>query len=277
MLATDVRDGLGMFDAWFRQFRSVLVAYSGGVDSAVVLALAHRALGDAALACIGISPSYPAREQKDAIAFAESLGVRVRLLATEEHRDPAYAANPENRCYFCKTHLYDGMAELARVEGWDVILDGTHADDLQDVRPGRMAAAEHGIRSPLAELGVGKADVRALARHLNLVVWDKPAMACLSSRLPHGTAITPELLAQIERAEDALAVLGFRQFRVRHHGDLARIEVPVETFGRAVELQSRIVAGLQAAGYRYVCLDLAGFRRGDVVEAPATAGIAIRS
>jgi uncharacterized protein len=245
---------------WLQPFRRVLVAYSGGVDSALVLAAATRALGDGALACIGVSPSYPEREKLAAIAFVQSLGARYRLVDTNEHLDPSYRANPANRCYFCKTHLYDRLREIAASEGFDALLDGTQADDLAEERPGRAAGRERGVRSPLAELGFRKAAVRRLAREIGLPVWDKPAMACLSSRVPHGTAITPELLARIEAAECVLADLGFRQYRVRHHGELARIELPKPDFARAVERQTAIVAGLRAAGYRHVCLDLAGFR-----------------
>jgi uncharacterized protein len=262
-----VANHLAALERWVAQFPSAIVAYSGGVDSALVAAVAHRALGDRALACIGVSPSYPEREMRDAVALAERLGVPYRLVETDEHLDPAYSANPADRCYYCKTHLYDQLAALARAEGWAVIFDGTHAGDLGDDRPGRLAAAERAVRSPLAELGIGKPLVRALARHLALPVWDKPAMACLSSRVPHGTAITPEILRQVERAEDRLVALGFTQFRVRHYGELARIEVPLADLPRAVEHRAGIVAGLREAGYRHVCLDLAGFRGGADVDA----------
>ena len=259
---------LRALEAWMRQWRSVLIAYSGGVDSALVAAAAHRVLGPGALACIGVSPSYPVREQTDAIALAERLGLAYRLVDTDEQDDPGYVANAANRCYFCKTHLYDRLIDIARSEGWEVILDGTHADDLGDDRPGRVAAGEHGVRSPLAELGIGKPGVRALARALDLPVWDKPAMACLASRVPHGSAVTPELLRQIERAEDVLVDLGFRQFRVRHHGDIARVELPLADMPRALEHRDTITTGIKGAGYRYVCLDLAGFRSGAVEAVP---------
>lgn len=267
---TDARAALRALEGWMRQWPSVLIAYSGGVDSALVAAAAHRALGTKALACIGVSASYPVREQRDAIALAERLGLAYRLVDTDEQGDPDYAANAPNRCYFCKTHLYDRLLAIAQDEGWAVILDGSHADDLGDDRPGRAAAGEHGVRSPLVELGIGKAGVRALAHALDLPVWDKPAMACLASRVPHGTAITPELLLQIERAEDVLVELGFAQFRVRHHGDLARVEVPVEDMARALEQREAIAGRVKAAGYRHVCLDLAGFRGGaaEVVAVP---------
>jgi pyridinium-3,5-biscarboxylic acid mononucleotide sulfurtransferase len=241
---------------------SVLVAYSGGVDSALVMAVAYQELGARALACIGVSPSYPTREMRDAVKLAEELGVPYRLVDTEEYLDDNYAANPTNRCYFCKSELHDQLHQLAVDEGWNIVLDGNNVSDLGDHRPGMQAARERGVRSPLIEAGITKAEVRELARHLGLPVWDKPAMACLSSRVPHGTPITPELLRQIEAAEDVLVDLGFRQFRVRHHGEIARLELPSEDFPQALAHHSAIVEGVKAAGYRFVTLDLAGFRSG---------------
>jgi uncharacterized protein len=243
---------------------SVLVAYSGGVDSALVMAVAHRELGEKALACIGISPSYPVREMRDAVKLAEALGVPYRLVNTEEYLDPNYAANPNNRCYFCKSELHNQLKEILVAEGWGVVLDGNNASDVGDYRPGMQAARERGVRSPLLEANIAKAEVRALAHHLGLPIWDKPAMACLSSRVPHGTPITPELLRQIEAAEDVLVELGFRQFRVRHHNEIARLELPAEEFPKAIEEHMAIVNGVKAAGYRFVTLDLAGFRSGSL-------------
>lgn len=243
---------------------SALVAFSGGVDSALVMAVAHRELGERALACIGVSPSYPTRELQSAVALAEAQGWPYRLIHPQEFRDPRYVANAGDRCYFCKSALHDTLRALAAAEGWKAVLDGNNADDLGDYRPGMAAARERGVRSPLLEVGLTKAEVRQLARWLGLPVWDKPAMACLASRVPQGTPVTPSLLRQIEQAEDALAALGFRQFRVRHHGDIARIELPVADLPRAVALREAIVAGVQAAGYRFVALDLAGFRSGSL-------------
>jgi uncharacterized protein len=248
---------------------SVLVAYSGGVDSALVMAVAHRELGEKALACIGISPSYPVREMRDAVKLAEALGVPYRLVNTEEYLDPNYAANPNNRCYFCKSELHNQLKEILVGEGWGVVLDGNNASDVGDYRPGMQAARERGVRSPLLEANIAKAEVRALAHHLGLPIWDKPAMACLSSRVPHGTPITPELLRQIEAAEDVLVELGFRQFRVRHHNEIARLELPAEEFPKAIEEHMAIVNGVKAAGYRFVTLDLAGFRSGSLNNASA--------
>lgn len=250
--------------ALMRSFESVLVAYSGGVDSALVMAVAHEQLGDRALACIGVSPSYPTREMRDAIKLAEQLAVPFRIVNTEEYLDPNYAANPTNRCYFCKSELHDQLKGIVEEEGWAWVLDGANASDLGDHRPGMNAARERNVRSPLLETGITKAEVRAIAQHLGLPVWDKPAMACLSSRVPHGTPITPELLRQIEAAEDVLVELGFAQFRVRHHDEIARIEIPVEDFPRAVDAHAVIVNGVKAAGYRFVTLDLAGFRSGSL-------------
>lgn len=246
--------------AWFDGHAGVLVAYSGGVDSAVVLAAAHRRLGERVLACIGVSPSYPVRERRAAIALAGELGVSWRLIDTHEHEDDAYAANPANRCYYCKRELFDRLSAIAAREGWALLVDGTNADDRGDDRPGMVAAHERAVRSPLAELGLTKPQVRALARHLGLAVWDKPAMACLASRVPEGTPITPALLRRIERAEDVLVAHGFAQFRVRHHADLARIELPPADLPRALTIRAELVVALRRLGYQHVCLDLAGFR-----------------
>lgn len=260
----ELNDKLTALRQIVRSCNSALVAYSGGVDSALVMVVAHQELGDRALACIGVSPSYPTREMRSAIDLAEQLGVPYRLIDTEEHLDPSYAANPVDRCYFCKTELHDRLQAVAKTEGWLAVLDGNNASDVGDFRPGMTAAREHNVRSPLLEAGITKDEVRALSRRLELPVWDKPAMACLSSRVPHGTAITPALLRQIEAAEDCLVALGFEQFRVRHHDQIARIELPLADLPRAASLHSEIATGVLAAGYRYVTLDLAGFRSGSL-------------
>jgi len=263
-LTLGLEEKLNKLRAIMHECDSVLVAYSGGVDSALVMAVAHRELGERALACIGVSPSYPTREMRDAVKLAEQIGVPYRLVNTTEYLDANYAANPTNRCYFCKSELHDQLKKVANEEGWQMVLDGNNSSDLGDYRPGMAAARERGVRSPLIEANVSKAEVRELAHYLGLPVWDKPAMACLSSRVPHGTAITPELLRQIESAEDVLVDLGFRQFRVRHHNELARIELPAEDFPQALAQHTALLTGIRAAGYRFVTLDLAGFRSGSL-------------
>lgn len=254
--------------ALIRSLDSALIAYSGGVDSALVMALAHEQLGERALACIGVSPSYPARELRAAIELAEAIGAHYRLLSPNEIENENYAANPVNRCYFCKHELHTTLTALAHAEGWAAVLDGINADDVaHDDRPGIRAAREQGILSPLLEAGITKAEVREIARALDLPAWDKPAMACLSSRVPTGTPITRELLAQIEAAEDALFDLGLRQFRVRHHGETARIEVLPEDMAVVIAHHAELNARLREVGYTFVTLDLAGFKSGSLSQA----------
>ena len=243
---------------------SVAVAYSGGTDSAFVLAVARDALGDRALALTADSPSVPRVELEAARAIAAGLGVQHVILPTAELDDPAYRANTPDRCYFCKSHYLDELLAYALAHGCAALVDGANADDLGDYRPGQKAARERGVRSPLQEVGLTKAEIRALARARGLPNWDKPAAACLASRIPYGTPVTSEVLSQIERAEEHLHRLGFRQVRVRHHGAVARIEVESAELARAVELRADIVAALREAGFTYVTLDLAGFRSGSL-------------
>ncbi len=261
-----------------RKLRTILagygrcvVAFSGGVDSALVAAIALAELGDGAVAVTGISPSLPGRERRAAEAFADAIGIRYEALDTNELADPRYASNPANRCYFCKDELYGLLEPYARARG-AVLADGLNADDLAEIRPGRKAAGERGVRSPLAAAGFSKADVRALARRLGLDVAEKPAAACLSSRFPTGVAINAALLARVEAAEDAAIAAGFDDVRVRHHGDLARLEVPAERVADAFAARGELVAGIRAAGYERVVLDLAGYRRGNAVGAAPQAG-----
>ena len=247
-----------------RDCQCVLIAYSGGVDSALVMAVAHGELRERALACIGVSPSYPQRELRDAIDLAQHIGVAVRLVQTQEHLDPRYLANGQDRCYFCKSELHERLSAIKNAEGWNVVADGVHLDDRSDHQHGMMAAAQRGVRAPLLEAGFDKNDVRQAARHLGLPVWDKPAMACLASRVPRGMGVSPELLAQIEKAEDLVASLGFRQFRVRHHGDVARVEIAADEMHSAFVQRQAILEGIRKAGFRYVALDLDGFHSGSL-------------
>lgn len=242
----------------------VLVAFSGGVDSTLVLKVAYDLLGDNVLGVTAVSPSLPKVELQETIDLARHIGAPHRLIETSELENPNYVANPVNRCYFCKTELYSSLMPLLLREGYHYILDGTQADDAGDFRPGGQAAREHEVRSPLRDAGLTKKEVHLLARCLNLPNWDKPASACLSSRIPHGLAVTKEILGQIENAEVVLRNLGFRQVRVRHHKEVARIEIPPEEFPRLLECREAVLRGLKEAGYPFVTLDLAGFRSGSL-------------
>jgi uncharacterized protein len=243
---------------------SALVAFSAGVDSTFVLKVASQELGERAVALTAISASMPKDEQSDARALAESLGVRLVEIQSKEVQDPRYAQNPLNRCYFCKTELYDLCRSTRSELGLGAILDGFNADDLNDHRPGHQAAREHGVRSPLAEAGLTKDEIRAWSFRLGLPTWDKPQMACLSSRIPYGTPVTTERLEQLGGAESDLRKLGLRSFRVRYHGEVARLEVAAEEQVRfnSPELRTAVNAALQARGFRFVALDLEPFRSG---------------
>lgn len=246
------------------EMQSVAVAYSGGADSTFMLAVAHDVLGDRALALTADSPSMPRAEVEAARGIAADMGVQHVILPTAELDDPAYRANTPERCYFCKSNYLDELRAHAQAHGYPCLVDGTNADDLGDYRPGQKAARERGVRSPLQEVGLTKAEIRALARERGLPNWDKPAAACLASRIPYGTPVTAEALSQIEHAEAFLHRMGFRQLRVRHHGVIARLEFEAADLARAVELRDTIVAALRDVGFTYVTLDLAGFRSGSM-------------
>jgi uncharacterized protein len=254
---------------------SAVVAFSAGVDSTFVAAVAADVLGARAFAVTGVSPSIPKSEVEEAQALAAQIGIRHILLDTSEMDRPGYVENSPERCYHCKTELYSLLEEMAERDGICFVLDGCNIDDLGDHRPGRVAAAEHRVRSPLIEAGLAKAEIRELSKRMGLPTWDKPAMACLSSRIPYGTPVTIEALDQVGAAEAFLRALGFRQLRVRHHTNVARIEVEPEQLAGVLEHRDRIVARFKNLGYRYVTLDLAGFRSGsmnDVLPAGARSG-----
>jgi uncharacterized protein len=246
---------------------SVVVAYSGGIDSAYLACVAHRTLGARAWAITADSPSYPERHRSLAVQIARQFGLRHEIIRTDELQRPEYRANPVNRCYYCKYELYTHLSRIA-VGRHAIVVDGNNADDRGDHRPGRQAAKEFGVRSPLDEVNLAKDEIRELSRRAGLTNWNEPASACLSSRIPYHTEVTDEKLRTIERAEGALRNLGFRIFRVRHHDDLARVEIGRDEMARALEpeIAAAIVSELKAAGYRYVTLDLQGYRTGSLNE-----------
>ncbi len=250
--------------------KRVAVAFSAGIDSTLVLKVCAERLGENALAVIGISPSLPPGELEQARSLAKEIGTTLLEVETNELENPAYAANPDNRCYFCKKELFREVLPIARARKIPWVVDGLNADDLTDHRPGRVATDEAGVRHPLVEAGFHKSEVRDYARVLGLPNWNKPALACLSSRVPSGDPIDAELLQRIGQAESSLQALGFRGFRVRCHGELARLELPPPQLGRALEQREQISRSLRQLGFRFVTLDLEGYRRGSLNPSEAS-------
>jgi len=265
-----LRDAYDRLRAAVGRLGSAVIGFSGGVDSALVLKVCHDALGGRALAVTGKSSSLAPEELGDAVRIAREIGARHVFIETEELADAGYAQNPVNRCYFCKSELYRKLRATAAREGIAHVVDGINADDAVSAdRPGTQASERSGVVSPLREAGLGKAEVRAIARALGLSIWDKPAMACLSSRIPFGEEITPGKLAAVAAAEGALRRLGFKGARVRHHGAIARIELRPDELARAVacaEIRGEVVREVRAAGFTYVAIDLEGYRTGSMHE-----------
>ncbi|HYH49972.1 MAG TPA: ATP-dependent sacrificial sulfur transferase LarE [Acidimicrobiia bacterium] len=256
---------LGRLRADLSALGRVVVACSGGVDSCLLAVVAHQQLGESALVATAVSPAVPAEEVSQVEALAAEHGFRWQAVRTAELERPGYVANAGDRCYHCRTELFDVLAPLAAAEGPGVaIAVGTIVDDLSDHRPGQVAAAERGVRTPLVDAGFTKTDVREAARRLGLPVWDKPAAACLASRIPYGTPVTLGTLDRVGRAEAAVRALGFAELRVRHYGDLARLEVPIADLPRVLERRQEVVTALRGAGYLYATVDLEGLRSGNL-------------
>lgn len=264
----NTNDKLKRLETWLVGLERVAIAFSGGVDSTLLTRIAVDCLPDGnIMALTAVSPSLPESELRESMQLAELLGVQHTLIDTHEVENPDYLENTPQRCYFCKSEVYHRFVDYAKQHGYEHILDGTNADDVGDHRPGRQAAHALGIKSPLKELGFTKDEIRQLARDKGLPNWDKPAAACLSSRIPYGSRINREILSRVERAEEVLKQMGFSQLRVRHHADIARLELEPEAFERALINKERIVEELTALGYLYVTLDLVGFRSGSLNEA----------
>jgi uncharacterized protein len=257
---------LGVLEARLAQLGGLMVAYSGGVDSAFLAATAHRVLGNRMLAVLADSPSLARRDMEQACAFAHSIQMPLQVVATEELERPEYQRNDANRCFHCKDELFAVMEGLSAKLGFSSIAYGMNADDTRDFRPGQRAAEQHAVLAPLADAGLTKIEVRALAKAAGYPLWDRPAAPCLASRVEYGRTVTREVLEQVERAEEAVRQLGFRELRVRHHGELARVEIARAELPRALsmEMLDAITVALKQAGYQYVTLDSTGFRSGSM-------------
>jgi len=247
----------------------VVVAYSGGTDSAFLAWAASQTLGNNALAITADSPSIPESHRRDAAEYAKALGFRHEFIPTYEFDNPDYVRNDSERCFHCKNEMFTRLAEVARERGYEHLAYGVNKDDLGDYRPGQEAAKLHGVRAPLVEADLTKAEIRALAREAGLPFWDRPAAACLASRIPYGTEVTPERIKTVEQGEEAVSAFGFRQFRVRYHGDLVRLEFAPDELERAlsVEMASKLTAIFKPLGFHYVTIDLEGYRQGAMNEA----------
>jgi len=257
---------LRALEASLRALGSVMIAYSGGVDSAYLAATAHRVLGDRMLSVLADSPSLARRDMEQAQAFAATHNIPLRVVQTEELDKPEYQRNDANRCFHCKTELFESMKKLGAELGFSQIAYGMNADDRRDYRPGQRAAENHEVLAPLAEVGLTKQEIRTLAKDAGYTLWDRPAAPCLSSRVEYGRTVTREVLEQVERGEECLRQLGFREFRVRHHGEMARVEIARTEMPRALsmEMMDKISAELRNAGFKYVTIDTTGFRSGSL-------------
>lgn len=269
-MESQIEQNLQRLHGIVRAMDSVLVAFSGGIDSTLVLKIAHDVLGDRAVAATSVAPTVAASEWEDSRRIARQIGAAHHFVTAQIMNRPEFYRNSPKRCYTCKQDLYSNASRLAKELGLRYLANGTNLDDLNDFRPGLRAAQEFGVRSPLVEAGLGKIEIRRLSRALGLANWDKPADACLSSRVPWGTLITMERLSQIEQAEAILKKEGFRQVRVRYHGEVARLELPPEDFARFMDsrLRERLVAAIKTVGFRYVTMDLEGYRQGSLNPEP---------
>ena len=268
MAKTNIEEKLARLKDILHDMGSVLVAYSGGVDSTFLAVTAHEVLGNKALAVFAASPVAPPMEKEEAASLAHNIGLRFKIIDSNEMSNPDFVANPPERCYYCKRELYSELKPIAKAEGLKWIADGTNADDLHDFRPGRKASAEAGIRSPMLEAGLTKTEIRQLSHAKSLPTWDRPASPCLASRIPYGIPVTAETLNKIARGEQYLHNLGIRELRLRHHGDIARIELAPADMAKIItpEIRQDIVTHLKALGYKYVALDLTGYRIGSLNE-----------